>query len=155
MTEQHIIQLNESLLKQCQDMYGKYGRYINKWRAFPLYEDGLKLVERRVLYSEFLNANKGKYVKSAEVVGYCIGKLHPHGDCLREDTVIPLLDGSKPTIKELCEKYKDKKFWVYSCDPKTLEIVPGLAHSPRIGQTTDKMYRITLNNGKICISGIE
>lgn len=78
MTEK-IIQSDKSLLEQCKDRYGKYGRYINKWRAFPLYEDGLKLVERRVLYSEYLVARK-KLTKSAEVVGYCMGKLHPHGD---------------------------------------------------------------------------
>ena len=42
-------------------------------------EDGLKLVERRVLFSEYLTARK-KFTKSAEVVGYCMGKLHPHGD---------------------------------------------------------------------------
>ena len=145
---EHLLESNKSLLEQCQDMYGQYGRYINKWRAFPLYEDGLKLVERRVLYSEYLTARK-KFTKSAEVVGYCIGKFHPHGDCLRGDTVIPFLDGTKHTMKELAEKYKDKKFWLYSCDPNTLEIVPGLGHSPRIGQITDTMYRITLDNGKV------
>ena len=121
---EHLLESNKSLLEQCQDMYGQYGRYINKWRAFPLYEDGLKLVERRVLYSEYLTARK-KFTKSAEVVGYCIGKFHPHGDCLRGDTVIPFLDGTKHTMKELAEKYKDKKFWLYSCDP-TLSVCPSI-----------------------------
>lgn len=143
-----IIQQEGTLLSQCEGMYSKYGRYINKWRAFPLYDDGLKLVERRVLYSEYLVARK-KLTKSAEVVGYCMGKLHPHGDCLSGDTVIPLLNGEYKTIQELSENYKDKKFYVYSCDPVTLEIVPGLAHSPRVGQITDTMYKITLDNGEV------
>jgi DNA gyrase/topoisomerase IV subunit A len=74
-----VIQQEGTLLSQCEEMYSEYGRYINKWRAFPLIEDGLKLVERRVLFSEYLTARK-KFTKSAEVVGYCMGKLHPHGD---------------------------------------------------------------------------
>lgn len=88
MTE-HIIQPNGTLLSQCEELYGRYGRYINKWRAFPLYEDGLKLAERRILYSEYLTARK-KYTKSAEVVGYCIGKLHPHGDQSAYQTLVQL-----------------------------------------------------------------
>jgi len=146
--KEHIIVSDKTLLEQCQERYGRYGRYINKWRAFPLYEDGLKLVERRILYSEYLVARK-KLTKSAEVVGFCMGKLHPHGDCLSGDTVIPLLNGTRITIKELAEKHKDEKFYVYSCDPKTGAVVPGLAHSPRVGQITDEMYCITLDNGEV------
>ena len=86
---EHIIQSTGTLLSDCEELYGRYGRYINKWRAFPLYEDGLKLAERRVLYSEYLIARK-KFTKSAEVVGYCIGKLHPHGDSSAYQTLVQL-----------------------------------------------------------------
>ena len=86
---EHIIQSTGTLLSDCEELYGRYGRYINKWRAFPLYEDGLKLAERRILYSEYLTARK-KYTKSAEVVGYCIGKLHPHGDQSAYQTLVQL-----------------------------------------------------------------
>ena len=86
---EHIIQSAGTLLSDCEELYGRYGRYINKWRAFPLYEDGLKLAERRILYSEYLTARK-KYTKSAEVVGYCIGKLHPHGDQSAYQTLVQL-----------------------------------------------------------------
>ena len=88
MTE-NIIQTSNTLLSQCEKLYSDYGKYINKWRAFPLYEDGLKLVERRILYSEYLVARK-KFTKSAEVVGYCIGKLHPHGDQSTYQTLVQL-----------------------------------------------------------------
>lgn len=86
---EHIIQSSGTLLTDCEELYSNYGRYINKWRAFPLYEDGLKLAERRILYSEYLTARK-KYTKSAEVVGYCIGKLHPHGDQSAYQTLVQL-----------------------------------------------------------------
>ena len=89
MSEKHLIQSDKSLLQQCEELYSNYGRYINKWRAFPLYEDGLKLIERRVLYSEYLVARK-KFTKSAEVVGFCIGKLSPHGDTSTYQTLVQL-----------------------------------------------------------------
>lgn len=86
---EHIIQSNDTLLSQCEKSYSIYGKYINKWRAFPLFEDGLKLAERRVLYSEYLNARK-KFTKSAEIIGFCIGKLHPHGDQSTYQTLVQL-----------------------------------------------------------------
>lgn len=85
----HIVESNDTLLKQCEDMYGQYGRYVNKWRAFPLYEDGLKLVERRVLYSEYLEARE-KLTKSALIVGHCMGHFHPHGDSSIYGTLVSL-----------------------------------------------------------------
>jgi len=60
-------------------LYGEYGRYINEYRSFPHINDGLKIVERRVLYSLYEVA-KTNFQKSAKVVGFCIGNLHPHGD---------------------------------------------------------------------------
>jgi len=136
------------LKEQISALYGEYGRYINKYRSFPLIYDGLKIVERRLLYSLYERA-KDHLVKSAEVVGWTIGQYHPHGDCLKSDTKIPLLNGDIKTIKDICIEYQDKHFWVYSCDPNTGMIVAGKAHSARIGQRTKTMYRVLLDNGKI------
>jgi len=58
-------------------MYREYGRYSN-WRNFPHIVDGLKPVERRILFSAFQIA-KTKFVKSARVDGHVIGNFHPHG----------------------------------------------------------------------------
>ena len=127
-------------------LYGEYGRYINEFRQFPSVLDGCKIVERRLLYSTFLTA-KDKRQKAAKVVGHCIGSFHPHGDCGRGTTKIPLLDGTVRTMHWLKKNYKDKEFWVYSCTPEG-KIVPGRAHSPKVGHVTDVMYRITLDNGK-------
>lgn len=82
---------DKSLVEQISEMYSEYGRYINKYRSFPLVTDGLKLGERRVLYSEYLTARK-KFTKSAEVVGFCIGKLHPHGDASTYGTLVQLVN---------------------------------------------------------------
>jgi hypothetical protein len=55
-------------------------------------------------------------------------------DCVGPDTIVPLPDGTYPTIAELAEKYKDKpqeRFWVYSYDHKTDSIKLGKAYHPR------------------------
>lgn len=78
--------------KQISELYTTYGRYINKYRSFPLIYDGLKIVERRLLYSLFQRA-KDHFVKSAEVVGWCIGQYHPHGDVSAYGSMVQLVNG--------------------------------------------------------------
>jgi DNA gyrase/topoisomerase IV subunit A len=58
-------------------LYREYGQYSN-WRAFPLSVDGLKPVERRILYSAYQIA-RTRFTKSARVDGHVIGNYHPHG----------------------------------------------------------------------------
>ncbi len=69
--------VKKDLFKTVQYFYKKYGMYVNINRAFPG-PDGLKPVERRVLYSSYLIA-KNKYVKSARIEGDVMGRFHPHG----------------------------------------------------------------------------
>ncbi|MCL2473135.1 MAG: DNA topoisomerase IV subunit A [Treponema sp.] len=56
----------------------EYASYVIKDRAIPDLEDGLKPVQRRILYSLF-EMNDGKFHKVANVVGHCM-QYHPHGD---------------------------------------------------------------------------
>jgi len=53
-------------------LYAEYGRYIDQFRAIPYYLDVLKPVERRILLALWETA-KTKLVKSARVIGDCIG----------------------------------------------------------------------------------
>ena len=59
-----------------------YAEYIILDRALPRVEDGLKPVQRRILYTMYeMNLKPdGPFKKSARVVGDCLGKYHPHGD---------------------------------------------------------------------------
>lgn len=66
-----------------------------------------------------------------------------HG-CFSGDTKISLLDGTNKTLKDLAENNKNDTFWVYSCD-EFGNIVPGLAHSPRMTKTS-KVIKIVLDN---------
>jgi len=81
------------LKEQLSTLYSIYGHYINKFRAFPLVYDGLKIVERRLLYSLYERA-KDHNVKSAEVVGWCIGQYHPHGDQSAYGSLVALVNGN-------------------------------------------------------------
>jgi len=65
--------------------------------------------------------------------------------CLSGDTVVPLLDGTRPTIKQIYEEEK-KDFWVYSYDLEKNEIVPGHAtYAVKTG--TKKLYKFTFDDG--------
>ena len=59
-----------------------YSEYVILDRAIPRVEDGLKPVQRRILYSMMdLGILPDKpHKKSARIVGECLGKYHPHGD---------------------------------------------------------------------------
>ncbi len=59
-----------------------YSEYVILDRALPRVEDGLKPVQRRILYTMYeLGTTPDKpYRKSARIVGDCLGKYHPHGD---------------------------------------------------------------------------
>lgn len=64
------------------DRFGKYSKYIIQDRAIPDVRDGLKPVQRRILYSMYKEKNTfdKPYKKSARAVGDVMGKYHPHGD---------------------------------------------------------------------------
>ncbi|MDO4568108.1 MAG: DNA topoisomerase (ATP-hydrolyzing) [Clostridia bacterium] len=59
-----------------------YSEHVILERALPRVEDGLKPVQRRILYTmlELNNTPDKPYRKSARIVGDCLGKYHPHGD---------------------------------------------------------------------------
>ena len=61
-----------------------YSEHVILERALPRVEDGLKPVQRRILYTLFeLDITPDKeYKKSARIVGECLGKFHPHGETL-------------------------------------------------------------------------
>jgi len=68
--------------------YKQYGLMLNEERMFPSIYDGLKLVNRRLLYTLYLLTKNGNLTKSARVVGTTMARFHPHsGDSLYESTV--------------------------------------------------------------------
>lgn len=64
------------------DRFGRYSKYIIQDRALPDIRDGLKPVQRRILYAMYHDGNTSdkQFRKSAKTVGNVIGNYHPHGD---------------------------------------------------------------------------
>ncbi|WP_128895335.1 DNA gyrase subunit A [Longirhabdus pacifica] len=87
------------------DRFGRYSKYIIQDRAIPDVRDGLKPVQRRILYAmhEAGNTADKPYRKSAKTVGDVMGSYHPHGDTSIYDGMVrmaqpwkmmhPLIDG--------------------------------------------------------------
>ncbi|GAB2491906.1 DNA topoisomerase IV subunit A [Alkalibacterium psychrotolerans] len=83
MTNENRAEIQELTLEEVMgDRFGRYSKYIIQERALPDIRDGLKPVQRRILYAMFSEGNvfdKG-FRKSAKTVGNVIGNFHPHGD---------------------------------------------------------------------------
>lgn len=80
--------------------FGRYAKYIIQERALPDIRDGLKPVQRRVLYGMYnlgLYYNKS-YRKSAATVGEVIGKFHPHGDSSIYEALVRMTQSWKNNI---------------------------------------------------------
>ncbi|HEU0641169.1 TPA: DNA topoisomerase IV subunit A [Streptococcus pneumoniae] len=73
---------NMSLEDIMGERFGRYSKYIIQDRALPDIRDGLKPVQRRILYSMNKDSNTfdKSYRKSAKSVGNIMGNFHPHGD---------------------------------------------------------------------------
>ncbi|HEC8329501.1 MULTISPECIES: DNA topoisomerase IV subunit A [Providencia] len=88
-----------------ESAYLNYSMYVIMDRALPFIGDGLKPVQRRIVYamSELGLSNSAKYKKSARTVGDVLGKYHPHGDIACYEAMVlmaqpfsyryPLVDG--------------------------------------------------------------
>ncbi|MGB1242317.1 MAG: DNA gyrase subunit A [Chitinophagales bacterium] len=101
--DENIIQIN--IEEEMKSAYIDYSMSVIVSRALPDVRDGLKPVQRRVLFSmSDLGLGAGKpFKKSARIVGECLGKYHPHGDSSVYDAMVrmaqpwslryPLVDG--------------------------------------------------------------
>ncbi|GAA0314965.1 DNA topoisomerase IV subunit A [Bacillus carboniphilus] len=72
------------------DRFGRYSKYIIQDRALPDARDGLKPVQRRILFAMHTEGNTSEkgFRKSAKTVGNVIGNYHPHGDTSVYDAMV-------------------------------------------------------------------
>ena len=129
-----------------EDTTLSFARYVIVSRAIPKVTDGMKSIHRRIVYSMYESGNThDKYrQKSIDIAGSIL-RYSPHGDCLSGDTVIYGADGNLYTMMELYDSKKEVDILAYDKDGN---VVIAKAHSFRIGQYTDKIYKINLSNGK-------
>ncbi|MFZ5823785.1 MAG: DNA gyrase subunit A [Bacillota bacterium] len=97
--------LPKDIKQEMETSYLTYAMSVIVGRALPDVRDGLKPVQRRILYAMYEAGNTGEkpYRKSAKTVGDVLGKYHPHGDSAVYDTMVrlaqdfvlryPLIDG--------------------------------------------------------------
>lgn len=82
MPETHE-RIREMPLEQVMgERFGRYSKYIIQERALPDIRDGLKPVQRRILYAMYRDGNTydKPFKKAAKAVGNIMGNYHPHGD---------------------------------------------------------------------------
>jgi DNA gyrase subunit A len=98
-------QVQVDIEKELRASYLSYSMSVIIGRAIPDIQDGLKPVQRRIIWTMWEEGitSKSQYKKSAKIVGSCIGKYHPHGDKAVYDALVrmaqdfvmryPLVDG--------------------------------------------------------------
>ena len=89
------VNLEEIIIKN----FYEYGRAVILDRAIPNIYDGLKPVQRRILFSMYkVLKNNNSFKKSARIVGDVIGKYHPHGDSSVYEAIVSMI---QPWIKRI------------------------------------------------------
>ena len=139
--------LNKSSNEQFKDDYTRYALYTTYKRVLSDMRDGLKPVQRRILWTMFHDTKAVTHtVKSAAVVGDVMKLYHPHGNCLGPLTQIYTVDGNITDIESV---YKSgvKELEIKAFDPVSRKVVTARATHFRIGTYADKIYKITATNG--------
>jgi len=157
------------------DRFGRYSKYIIQDRALPDARDGLKPVQRRILYAMHVEGNtqdKG-FRKSAKTVGNVIGNYHPHGDTSVYDAMVRMsqdwkvrnllvemhgnngsIDGDPPAAM----RYTEARLSAISSellrdiDKRTVDFVPNFDDTSNEPTVLPAMYPNLLVNGSTGIS---
>ena len=165
-----------NITTEMRSAYLSYAMSVIVSRALPDARDGLKPVQRRILYAMFdegLRASH-RYSKCAGIVGEVLKKYHPHGDaavydalvrlaqpwnmryplidgqgnfgCFTGDTRIKLLDGTERSFAELAQLPPDEIFYVYSVSAQGT-IVVGEGRHARITHQAAALVELTFDDG--------
>ncbi len=129
------------------DRFGRYSKYIIQERAIPDIRDGLKPVQRRILYAmnELKITANAPYKKSARITGEVMGKYHPHGDSSIYEALVRMsqswkmgvtlidmhgnngsMDGDGPAAMRYTETRlsKNAEFLLKDIDKNTVPFIP-------------------------------
>lgn len=157
------------------DRFGRYSKYIIQDRALPDARDGLKPVQRRILYAMYKegNTNDKAFRKSAKTVGNVIGNYHPHGDSSVYEAMVRLsqdwkirhmlvemhgnngsMDGDSPAAM----RYTEARLSAISSellrdiDKRTVEFIPNFDDSDMEPTVLPSRFPNLLVNGSTGIS---
>jgi DNA gyrase subunit A len=172
----HIVRAE--ICEEMEKAYIDYAMSVIVSRAIPSVEDGLKPVQRRILYSMSemgLQPNK-LTKKSARIVGDVLGKFHPHGDmavydamvrmaqdfsmrytlvdgqgnfgCFTADTKVKLADGRNLSFAELIEEHKQGKRNFTFTIDENNEFKIAEIKNPRKTKENAEIMKVILDNGE-------
>lgn len=139
--------IKEDIEQIMGDRFSRYSKYIIQERALPDVRDGLKPVQRRILYgmSQMNLFSNKPYKKSARIVGDVMGKYHPHGDNSIYEALVRMsqdfkmrqllvdmhgnngsIDGDSPAAMRYTEARltKSSEYLLQDLDKKTVLFVP-------------------------------
>jgi topoisomerase-4 subunit A len=157
------------------DRFGRYSKYIIQERALPDARDGLKPVQRRILYAMYAEGNihDKPFRKSAKTVGNVIGNYHPHGDSSVYDAMVRMsqdwkvrnmliemhgnngsIDGDPPAAMRYTEARLSPiaSELLRDLDKKTVEFIPNFDDTSQEPVVLPAMYPNLLVNGSTGIS---
>lgn len=157
------------------DRFGRYSKYIIQDRALPDARDGLKPVQRRILYAMHVEGNTSEkgFRKSAKTVGNVIGNYHPHGDSSVYEAMVRLsqdwkvrnvlvemhgnngsIDGDPPAAMRYTEARLSSiaAELLRDIDKRTVDFVPNFDDTTNEPTVLPAMYPNLLVNGSTGIS---
>ncbi|WP_078380588.1 DNA topoisomerase IV subunit A [Sutcliffiella halmapala] len=157
------------------DRFGRYSKYIIQERALPDARDGLKPVQRRILYAMYAEGNLADkpFRKSAKTVGNVIGNYHPHGDSSVYDAMVRMsqdwklrnmliemhgnngsIDGDPPAAMRYTEARLSPiaSELLRDLDKQTVEFIPNFDDTSKEPTVLPAMYPNLLVNGSTGIS---
>lgn len=157
------------------DRFGRYSKYIIQERALPDARDGLKPVQRRILYAMYVDGNTADkpFRKSAKTVGNVIGNFHPHGDSSVYEAMVRMsqewkvrnvliemhgnngsIDGDPPAAMRYTEARLSAiaSELLRDIDKETVEFVPNFDDTSKEPVVLPAMFPNLLVNGSTGIS---
>ncbi|CAM3721273.1 DNA topoisomerase IV subunit A [Mesobacillus zeae] len=157
------------------DRFGRYSKYIIQERALPDARDGLKPVQRRILYAMHADGNtqERNFRKSAKTVGNVIGNFHPHGDSSVYEAMVRMsqdwkvrnllvemhgnngsIDGDPPAAMRYTEARLSAiaSELLRDIDKKTVEFIPNFDDTSQEPTVLPSMFPNLLVNGSTGIS---
>ncbi len=169
--------INTEISGEMKKAYLDYAMSVIVSRAIPTVEDGLKPVQRRILYAMHqIGLKPGSQTKkSARIVGEVLGKFHPHGDtavydalvrmaqdfslrypfvfgqgnfgCFTKDTKVALADGRNLSFGELVKEHKKGKK-NFTFTVDDKKIKIAEIKNPRLTRKKAKIMKVVLDNGE-------
>ncbi len=162
---------------EMRESYINYAMSVIRGRAIPDVRDGLKPVQRRILYTMYqlgLLSNRPQR-KSARIVGDCMGRYHPHGDqaiydtlvnmaqefsfryplidgqgnfgCFTGDTRVQLVDGTTKSFEELVEDYEQGHSYFTYAVGRDGRIRVAPIRAPHLTKRHAEIVTVALDNG--------